>query len=70
MRFSNVGSLDRVIRLIVGAALVGLPFALDWELASPSSIAAMAVGVILIVTAVTTVCPIYGVFGLRTKPKA
>ncbi|MEL7480023.1 MAG: DUF2892 domain-containing protein [Pseudomonadota bacterium] len=71
MSFANVGTIDRVLRLILGAIFIALPFALP-VLALPAipGIASMAVGAILVVTAFVSFCPIYGVLGLRTRPKA
>ncbi|MEL6323866.1 MAG: DUF2892 domain-containing protein [Pseudomonadota bacterium] len=80
MSFANVGTIDRVLRLILGAILIALPFALPAlalpfalpALALPAipGIASMAVGAILVITAFVSFCPIYGVLGLRTRPKA
>lgn len=70
MTFANVGTADRLFRLIVGAVLIALPF-LVASIALPAipGIAAVTVGSILVVTAFVSFCPIYSVFGLRTRPK-
>ncbi|MEL7486244.1 MAG: DUF2892 domain-containing protein [Pseudomonadota bacterium] len=67
MAFANVGGLDRIVRLALGAAAAGAPFYLNIEPASPVGIGAIAVGVILIATSAISFCPIYGLLGLRTK---
>ena len=70
MRFANVGSADRIIRLIIGLALLAVPFLLGSI--APSSalgIACFIGAAIMIVTALVQFCPIYGVFGLRTRPR-
>jgi len=58
----NLGSADRVIRLIVGIALIAMVFVgphTPWGW----------IGVILVATAFLSFCPIYRVFGIRTcKP--
>ena len=64
---SNVGTLDRIMRVIVGMALVLLPTITG--LAIWSGIAA-AVGAILVVTALFGFCPIYALFGLSSKRRA
>lgn len=70
MRFANVGSADRLLRLIIGAVLIALPFFVpSLELPSTLGIVATVAGFILIVTAIVQFCPIYGIFGLRTRPK-
>ncbi len=55
----NEGNLDRILRVIVGLALVSLVFwgpqtAFGW------------VGLILIVTGVVGMCPIYSILGVNT----
>ncbi len=62
---ADVGSADRLIRMIVGLILLALPFATSW--ANP--IAAFGVPIIvvvLIVTALVRFCPAYRLFGIRT----
>jgi hypothetical protein len=58
---SNVGSADKVIRFILGAAiiLIGFIFKSWWGV----------VGVIVILTAVLNFCPLYALIGFSTKPK-
>lgn len=58
---TNVGTLDRVIRLLLGIALIGL-----WFLApAPWKWLAIA-GVVLVLTAAFRICPLYAVLGLNT----
>jgi hypothetical protein len=61
----NVGGLDRVIRFVAGAALIGyamsnLPGADDWMV--PAGI----VGFVMILTAVFRWCPAYIPFGIKS----
>lgn len=60
MRFTaNIGSADRVIRIVVGLALIGLTLA--------GTIGAWGwIGVVPLVTAFLKFCPAYAIFGLRT----
>ena len=56
----NTGKIDRIIRIIVGAILVGNVFTglqtpLGW------------IGVILIVTGIFGTCPVYSLLGINTK---
>ena len=58
---SNVGTVDRVIRVILGVVLLALVFvgpqtAWGW------------IGVIPLVTGLLGFCPAYKLFGLRTCP--
>ncbi|RMD64571.1 MAG: DUF2892 domain-containing protein [Alphaproteobacteria bacterium] len=59
---ANVGTVDRVVRLIVGLGLLSLVFVgpqTPWGL----------VGLILIATAAIKFCPLYRLLGIRTcKP--
>ncbi|MBB4303806.1 hypothetical protein GGD81_002858 [Rhodobium orientis] len=63
----NMGSVDRILRLIVGVLLV------LFALYGPADIAWKWVGwigVVPIVTAIIGWCPAYTLFGLRTKKSA
>ena len=56
----NVGKVDRIIRVIVGALLVGNVFVglqtvVGW------------IGLILIVTGFFGTCPVYSLLGINTK---
>ncbi len=69
MKFANVGTVDRLLRLIIGAALIAVLFVMSQiEFQSAPGIAAIAVGAILIITATIKFCPIYGLLGWRTRP--
>lgn len=57
----NVGSVDRLIRVLVGLALIALVF---WGPKSPWG----WIGVLPIVTAIVGWCPAYTLFGIRTCP--
>ncbi len=66
---TNVGTVDRTLRLIVGAALVVAPL-INFLGLGANSIAAyamIAVGGILALTAVFGLCPIYSLLGVKTK---
>ncbi|MDU9005570.1 YgaP family membrane protein [Sedimentitalea todarodis] len=64
----NVGTLDRVLRAALGAGLLYLAFlsglpAFDGAILKYG---AAIVGIVMLVVAVTRVCPIYSIFGLKT----
>ena len=60
----NMGTLDRLLRLVAGIGLLGLYGALDAPLKYFTLI-----GLVFLGTAITGVCPLYSVFGWRTcKP--
>ena len=57
----NVGSVDRVLRVIVGLVLLSLVFvgprtAWGW------------IGVVPLLTALVSYCPLYSLIGLKTCP--
>ena len=57
---SNTGKVDRIIRVIVGALLVGNVFT---GLQTPIG----WIGLILIVTGIFGTCPVYSLLGINTK---
>ena len=59
---TNINSIDRLLRIIIGVALVSLVFV------GPKTLWGYA-GVILIITAFINFCPIYALFGFSTKKK-
>ncbi|MEL6885329.1 MAG: DUF2892 domain-containing protein [Pseudomonadota bacterium] len=65
---TNLGRLDRLIRAFGGLALVFAPLSNIppiWSNAAPAYVA-MAVGVILVATALFSFCPIYRLIGVST----
>jgi hypothetical protein len=57
---NNTGKLDRIIRIVVGVLLVGNVFT---GLQTPIG----WVGLILIVTGLFGMCPVYSILGINTK---
>lgn len=57
----NLGSWDRVVRLVAGIMLLGLYGALE-----PPLRYLTLLGLLLIGTALTGFCPLYGLFGRST----
>jgi len=55
----NIGSVDRVLRLLVGIALLAMVFV------GPQTPWGWT-GAVLIVTALINFCPLYRLFGIRT----
>lgn len=62
---TNVGSLDRVLRIVVGLALIGWFFVDQgtgfWHWAK-------LIGVVPLLTGLVSSCPLYTVLGLSTCP--
>lgn len=61
----NVSSLDRIVRLIVGAAFVAAPFVLGSTGALMQWILPL-IGLVLIFTSLFRFCPLYRLFGVNT----
>ena len=60
----NVGKADRVIRIVVGCALIWLGY--SPLLTGGAAMAVYVVGAVAIVTGVIRFCPAYTLFGLNT----
>lgn len=60
----NVGSIDRVIRIVLGIALVAV--ALGGSVAGPFLAATWVVAAIALVTGAIGFCPLYFVLGIST----
>lgn len=59
---SNVNSIDRILRIVIGLILISLVFIgpkTPWGYA----------GIILVVTAFLNFCPLYAVLGISTRSK-
>lgn len=67
----NVGTPDRIVRLVLGAFLIIAPFVTGWTVfAGPWMLwGSVVVGTVLVATAHFSFCPIYAALGLSTRPK-
>ncbi len=65
---ANVGTLDRALRLIVGVVLIVLPLITTFALWDNPVLkfGAMAVGAVMMLTAVVRFCPLYPLLGINT----
>lgn len=59
----NVGQLDRIIRIILGIALLVLFFVLEGALGWIS----LVLGIVFLLTGIIRVCPLYLPFGINTR---
>lgn len=68
---SNVGTIDRLVRLVIGAALTLAPFLTGWPLWTNAIAlwASVVVGVALVATSAFGFCPIYAALGIGSKRK-
>lgn len=58
----NIGSIDRILRVIIGAALLIAYFVM--ENASPF----LLIGIIPLATGLLSSCPLYSILGIKTCP--
>lgn len=65
---SNVGGIDRILRIIVGLVLIALPFVSGMALFDSNlfKYGAVIVGIIMAGTAFIRFCPMYAIFGIKT----
>lgn len=65
----NVGTIDRVLRIVVGVILIALPYVYAspmWE-SGLLRWGAPIVGLILVLTGAINFCPLYRLLGLSTR---
>lgn len=61
----NVGSLDRLVRLVIGLVLIALPFVAGFT-STLWMVVSILVGLVMLGVAATRICPLYSIFGIRT----
>ncbi len=62
----NIGSVDRIIRVILGIGLIALGFFLQPTAGTLGLVIPIIIGAILLITAAINFCPIWAVLGIRT----
>ena len=65
---ANVGTVDRLLRALIGIVLLWLAFGSGMALFDQPIVkyGAALIGVVMLIVAVVRVCPIYAIFGWRT----
>jgi len=61
----NIGTIDRIVRVVVGLALLSLLFAID----GPARWVGL-IGAVPLFTAAVGICPLYSLLGLSTCRRA
>ena len=64
----NMGTVDKVIRIVVAAIILVLYF--THVITGTLAVILLILGGILVVTSLTGACPLYMLFGLSTREKA
>lgn len=64
----NIGTADRIIRIVLGAALILAATLSQWPFlqTTVAQIGAIALGIVLIATGFVRMCPLYTLLGMRT----
>ena len=65
---TNVGTFDRIARLVLGLILIAAPFLTAYGVWQNDIIkyGAVVVGAVLALTAIFSICPLYSLLGVRT----
>lgn len=63
----NVGTVDRAIRLVIAAVLIGVGLGV---VRGPGGIAMAAIGAIPLLTGLSGFCPLYVPFGIDTRGRS
>lgn len=64
----NVGTIDRILRALLGIALIAWPFAAGFQ-STLWTVIAVILGVVMLAVALTRKCPIYSILGVSTCAK-
>ena len=64
----NVGSIDRLLRLLLGIVLIAAPFVSGMGLfaSTLATVISVIAGLVLVGTSAMQFCPLYRVLGIRT----
>lgn len=64
----NVGTVDRVFRVLLRIVLIALPFISGWTMfgATWAVVLSVVLGIVMLATAAMRMCPIYRVLGMNT----
>lgn len=68
---ANIGTIDRVFRIVLGIALLAAPFLSGLALFDNGTATVISViaGLVMLGTSAVKFCPLYRIFGIRTcKP--
>lgn len=65
---ANIGNIDRVIRIVLGFALIGAPFFTGLALFENITVMVVSVlaGIVMLATSTMRFCPIYRILGIQT----
>ncbi|MBK6819684.1 MAG: DUF2892 domain-containing protein [Bacteroidetes bacterium] len=64
---NNMGTLDKVVRIVIALAIAGLYFA--EKISGTTAIILLSLAIIFIITSFLSFCPLYLPFGISTRKK-
>lgn len=64
---SNTNGVDRIIRVVLGLALIAIAWAYMASMGTVFAVIIGIVGLVLVVTAAISWCPLYALFGISTR---
>jgi len=64
---SNTNGVDRIIRVVLGLVLIALAWAYMASMGTVFAVIVGIVGLVLVVTAAISWCPLYALFGISTR---
>jgi hypothetical protein len=65
---ANLGSIDRIFRIVLGIVLLAAPFVSGLAIFSSSTatIISVIIGIVMVATSAMRFCPLYRIFGIQT----
>jgi hypothetical protein len=68
---ANLGTIDRVLRIVLGLVLLAAPFVSGMAIfaSTPVTIVSVIAGIVMLATSAMRFCPIYRIFGMRTNKR-
>lgn len=65
---ANIGSIDRIVRIILGIVLLAAPFLSGMALfdSTTATVISVIVGIVMLATSSMRFCPLYRIFGIQT----
>jgi uncharacterized membrane protein HdeD (DUF308 family) len=65
---ANLGSIDRIFRIVLGIVLLAAPFVSGLAIFSSSTatIISVIIGIVMVATSTMHFCPLYRIFGIQT----
>ena len=65
---SNVGSIDRIVRALLGIILIAAPFVSGLAIfaSQAATIVSVIVGIVMLATSAMRFCPLYRMLGVQT----